>query len=91
MKRCCSGDCQQGRTCPAAKKAWIRWPVLCTRCGSLSHFAEDCTRMPAGLGMSQHERDMLAQVRRDRNAVVLAAVAFVLALVVISYLERVPS
>lgn len=65
--------------------------MLCTRCGSLSHFAEDCTRMPAGLGMSQHERDMLALVRRDRNAVLLAAVALVLALVVISYLEQVPS
>lgn len=95
MKRCCNGDCQQGRTCPAAKNytwpSWIRWPVLCMRCGSLSHFAEDCTRMPAGLGRSQHERDMAAKVRADRNAVLLAALAFVLALVVISYLERVPS
>jgi hypothetical protein len=63
-------------------RKWIRWPVLCTRCGSLSHFAEDCTRMPAGLGMSQQERDLVAMVRRDRNAVLLAAVVFVLALVV---------
>lgn len=72
-------------------KRLIRWPVLCTRCGSLSHFAEDCTRMPAGLGMSQHERDMLAAVRRDRNAVLLAVVAILLALVVVAYLERAPS
>lgn len=72
-------------------KRVIRWPLFCTRCGSLTHFAEDCTRIPAGLGMSQHERDMLALVRRDRNAVLLAAVAFVLALVLITYLERVPS
>lgn len=72
-------------------RKWIRWPVFCTRCGSLSHFAEDCTRMPPGLGMSQHERDMLAMVRRDRNTVLLMATVFVLALVVISYLERAPS
>ena len=81
MKRCCSGDCQQGRACPAAKR--IRWPVLCTRCGSLSHFAEDCTRMPPRMGMSQQERDLLDHVRADRNAVLLAALVFVLALVVV--------
>ncbi|MES2320158.1 MAG: hypothetical protein V4631_21995 [Pseudomonadota bacterium] len=69
----------------------IRWPVLCTRCGSVTHFVEDCTRMPAGLGMSQHERDMVALVRRDRNAVLLTAAAVVLALAVITYLERAPS
>jgi hypothetical protein len=80
VKRCCTGDCQQGRTCPARRS--IRWPVLCTRCGSLSHFAEDCTRMPARMGVSQQERDLLDQVRRDRNAVILAALVFVLALVV---------
>ncbi len=41
--------------------------------------------------MSQHERDLVAMVRRDRNAVLLLAVVFVLALVVIKYLEQVPS
>lgn len=95
MKQCCNGDCNQGRACPVSTQAkrprWIRWPVLCTRCGSLSHFAEDCTRMPAGLGMSQHERDLVAMVRRDRRAVLLLAAVLVLAMMIFDILERAPS
>lgn len=44
----------------------VRWPLLCTRCGSLSHYAEDCTRIPA-LGLSDAERDMIDLARRGRN------------------------
>lgn len=72
-------------------KRAIRWPVLCTRCGSLTHFVEDCTRMPATMGMSQHERDMLKQVREERKAVLLGALCFVLSLMLIGLLERVPT
>jgi hypothetical protein len=43
------------------------------------------------LGMSQHERDMLKQVREERKVVLLAALCFVLALMLISFLERVPT
>lgn len=59
-----------------------RFPLFCTRCGSRTHYAEDCTRMPARMGMSQNERDLLDHVRRDRNALLLAGLVFVLALVV---------
>lgn len=69
----------------------IRFPMLCTRCGSVSHFAEDCKRMPARMGMSQQERDHLAGARADRNVVLLAAAFFVLALVLFGLLERVPT
>jgi hypothetical protein len=88
--KCNAGDCthQQGRNCPTRA---VRWPVLCTRCGSTSHFAEDCTRMPAGMGLAQEERDHLAHARADRNAVLLGVLCFVLALVLIGMLERVPS
>lgn len=72
-------------------KRAIRWPVLCTRCGSVTHFAEDCTRMPARMGMSQQERDMLDHVKADRNAVLLGVLCFVLALMLIGLLERVPT
>mgnify|MGYP001582730305 CR=1 FL=1 len=27
----------------------IRWPMLCTRCGSLKHYAEDCKVPTLGL------------------------------------------
>ena len=53
-------------------KTSIRWPLFCTRCGSRSHYAEDC-KVPT-LGMCEVERDMVDQVRRERN-VVLALVA----------------
>jgi hypothetical protein len=43
--------------------------------------------MPAGIGMSVSERAMMAAVRRDRNAVLFAAGAVVLALVLSSWLE----
>lgn len=43
------------------------------------------------LGMSQAERDMVDHARADRNAVVLAALCFVLALILFGMLERVPS
>jgi hypothetical protein len=64
----------------------IRFPKECTRCGRPGHLPKDCT-----LGMSQFERDMLKQVREERKAVVLAALFFVLALVLFGLLERVPS
>jgi len=76
---CCNGACRQGRDCP---RRLIRWPLFCTRCGSVTHYAEDCTRMPPRMGMSQQERDMLDHVRADRNAVLLAALVFVLGLMV---------
>ncbi len=50
--------------------AWlraVRWPLLCTRCGSLSHYVEDCTRMPPCMGMTPHEREMVDNARRSRN------------------------
>ncbi len=43
------------------------------------------------LGMSQAERDMVKQVREERKAVLLAALCFILALMLFSFLERVPS
>lgn len=43
------------------------------------------------LGMSQAERDMLKQVREERKAVLLAALCFILALVLFGMLEPVPS
>ncbi|MES2352107.1 MAG: hypothetical protein V4641_31455 [Pseudomonadota bacterium] len=48
-------------------------------------------RMPERMGMSQPERDMLDQVRQERNAVVLAALCFILALMLFDLLERVPT
>lgn len=71
-------------------RRWIRWPVLCTRCGSLTHFAEDCTRMPAGMGKSEYERHRIAMDRAERAAGLLLAVVFVLGLIIITYLERAP-
>jgi len=65
----------------------IRFPRVCFRCGGLDHYSEDCTRMPAGLGMSSYERAMVAGVRRDRAAVLWAAGAFVVALVVTGWLQ----
>ena len=47
--------------------------------------------MPAGMGKSQQERDFDAMVRQDRAVVLLAAMAFVLALVLFGMLERVPA
>ncbi len=80
MKRapsdCCNGACKQGRDCPARRV--IRWPLLCTRCGSRDHYAEDCTLIPK-LGLSECELDMLDDARRDRN-IVLAIVAILMAL-----------
>jgi hypothetical protein len=64
----------------------IRFPKECTRCGRPGHLPKDCT-----LGLSQFERDMLRQVRGERNAVLLAALCFVLALMLFNLLERVPS
>ena len=46
----------------------IRFPKICTRCGSLSHYAEDC-KIPT-MGMCDAERDMVDAVRRDRNCVI---------------------
>lgn len=63
----------------------IRFPKECTRCGRPGHLPKDCT-----LGMSQAERDMLRHVRADRNAVLLAVLCLILALVLFGQLERVP-
>lgn len=69
----------------------VRWPLLCIRCGSISHYVEDCTRMPAHMGMSQQERDLQDQMKAERNVLLLAGLAFVLALLLFGLLERVPS
>jgi len=53
MKTCCNGNCNQGRTCPERKA--VRWPMLCTRCGSTSHYAEDCKRMPILQRIVKHD------------------------------------
>lgn len=52
MKRCCSGNCNQSRSCPL--------------------------RMPAEMGLSDFEREMADEARRDRN-IVLAIVAVMVA------------
>lgn len=83
MKQCCGGNCNQGRACPAFKA--VRWPVLCTRCGSTTHYAEDCTRMPA-LGMCDAERDMLDIARRGRNCALGIIATMMLAYVVLSWI-----
>lgn len=59
-----------------------RFPKVCLRCGSLGHYSEDCVRMPTNLGMSSHERAMMAAVRRERNAVLWAAASIVVALII---------
>jgi hypothetical protein len=64
-----------------------RFPKYCGKCQTFDHLPKDCTRMPAGIGMSVSERAMMAAVRRDRNAVLFAAGAVVLALVLSSWLE----
>lgn len=61
----------------------IRFPKECTRCGRSGHLPKDCT-----IGMSQQERDMVDHARADRNAVLLGALFFVLALVLFGMLER---
>jgi hypothetical protein len=65
-----------------------RFPMVCTRCGQLTHLAKDC---PQRFGKSQQERDFDAMVRQDRAAVLLGAAFFVLALVLFGLLERVPA
>ena len=81
---CCTGDCQQGRACPAQS---TRWPLLCTRCGSLSHYAEDCTRMPAGMGLSQQERDINRVAIAEGVAIFLACTGVALALILFGFLD----
>lgn len=76
---CCNGNCNQGRDCPARKS--IRWPLFCTRCGSLSHYAEEC-KVPAA--------DQLHASTHERAALLQAFVVIVVALIIISYLEGVP-
>jgi hypothetical protein len=85
----CFGNNRQGR-CACNTCMAVRWPLFCTRCGSTSHYAEDCKRMPAGMGKSQQERDFDAMVRADRAVILLAAVSVILALVLFGLLERVP-
>lgn len=88
MKRCCTGNCQQGRTCPARRL--IRWPMLCTRCGSVDHFVEDCKRMPAYMGLSGQERAVICETRESRRAAMLLLVVFSAALMLFDVLERLP-
>lgn len=64
----------------------IRFPMVCTRCGQLTHLAKDC---PTRFGKSQQERDFNAQITRDRTAVLVAWLFFMLALVLFGLLERV--
>lgn len=68
-----------------------RFPKVCLRCVSLGHYSEDCVRMPTSLGMSDAERAMVAAVRRDRNAVLWAAGAFVVALILGTQLGGIPA
>lgn len=63
-----------------------RFPMVCTRCGQLTHLAKDC---PQRFGKSQQERDFDAMVTRDRTAVLVAWLFFMLALVLFGLLERV--
>jgi len=67
-----------------------RFPTLCTRCGSLSHFAEDCTRMPAGMGLSQQERDINRVAIAEGVAIALAFAALAIGVVLIGFLEQAP-
>lgn len=60
----------------------IRFPKYCTRCSQSGHYAEDCKRMPAGMGMCQEERDMMRKVAYDRSAILWAAAAVVVALMI---------
>lgn len=83
MKKCCGGNCNQGRACPAFKA--VRWPLFCTRCGSTTHYAEDCTRIPA-LGLCDFERDMLDNARRERNIILAIIVVFMLGYLGLSWI-----
>ena len=65
-----------------------RFPMVCTRCGQLTHLAKDC---PQRFGKSQQERDFDAMVRADRSVILLAAAMCVLALVLVGLLDRVPA
>lgn len=83
----CLGNNRQGR-CECIACSAIRWPLLCTKCGSTAHLAKDC---PQRFGKSQQERDFDKMVRADRAAVLLGVAFFVLALVLFGLLERVPA
>jgi len=63
-------------------KRSVRFPLFCTRCSGRDHYVEDCKRMPASMGLSQQERDLVAQNRAGRNAFLMAGLVIVLALVV---------
>lgn len=52
MRKCCHGNCNQGRSCEV--------------------------RMPANMGLSDFEREIADEARRDRN-IVLAIVAVMVA------------
>ncbi len=67
-----------------------RFPKVCLRCASLDHYSEDCTRMPAGLGMAPQEREMMRMVAYQRSAILWAAVAVVGGLVLVGYLGGMP-
>lgn len=64
-----------------------RFPKVCLRCGALGHYSEDCTRLPDGIGMSSYERAMVAAVRRDRNSIIYAACAIIMALCIAGWLQ----
>ena len=65
-----------------------RFPMVCTRCGQLTHLAKDC---PQRFGQSQQERDFDAMVRADRAALVLLGAVLVFACLLVGLLERVPA
>lgn len=69
-------------------KSIIRWPRVCTRCGSTEHFSEDCP-LPTMLGLSDIERDIQAENRRDKQALLAVGVVLVLAQILISALSGV--
>lgn len=65
-----------------------RFPLVCTKCGQLTHLAKDC---PQRFGKSQQERDLDALLRRDTRVIAAAGAVTVLALVLFGLLERVPA
>lgn len=61
----------------------IRFPMVCTKCGSLDHLAKDC-ELPTMLGMCDAERDDAIETRRGAQQILALIVMLALAHVVIS-------
>lgn len=60
----------------------IRWPLMCTRCGSLTHYVEDC-RMPSA--MCEFERDMIESTRKERNCILAIIATFMVGYLLLSW------